>query len=324
MSLAPRIDRLEKNYLINGGLDFFQRNTSAVNLTTTLSYINADRFRFSYTGTVTGTPQVQRSTDVPNYLTRYSQQFISRRNASTLSLNSSHRIEGANIRELAGSNFSVSFQVKSSVATVARLRVSVPSAEDNYTSVTEVYNSTKTIVADSSWGLVSFEGISAPITAINGIQIDISLEAASGTDASNTNHYICQLMFNGGNTAANFVRAARNLADELNMCQRYYEKTYNISTNPASAVNEGSFSYVIQTSQRGEVSFSFKVTKRIAPAITHYSTSGASGVFRDNSAGLDRSATVLDTGEGSNSSSLSASAPAGARYLFHWTAEAEL
>ena len=50
---SQRFGRLEQNYIINGSHDFFQRSISAVNLTTSYAYNNADRFVSNYSGTVT-------------------------------------------------------------------------------------------------------------------------------------------------------------------------------------------------------------------------------------------------------------------------------
>ena len=65
MSLTPRLDRLDKNYIINGNFDFWQRGTS----TSTSGVYLADRFRTSLSG---GSYVVSRSTDVPNSNSQFS------------------------------------------------------------------------------------------------------------------------------------------------------------------------------------------------------------------------------------------------------------
>jgi hypothetical protein len=329
MSLATRIDRLEKNYIINGAFDFFQRNTSAVTLTSTSSYLNADRFKHHYVGTVTGTPQVQRSTNVPAYSAKYSQQFITRRNASALTLVTMQRIEAVNVRELVLKPISVSAKINSDIATTVRLQLAVPTAEDNYTATTEFYNQVVTIVADSTWKTVAFENITVPLSAVNGLQVSISLECSSGTDAANKNHYITEIMLNGGIEAIPYARVGKTTVDELSFCQRYYEKSFEIDETPI--FNDLTTRHISNYNTNGSGlqrsdSVFFSTTKRSAPIVVTYSPFGITlNTVHREPAGASGANYAINSVSFRHSFHLSSTGASGAGlYLYGWTADAEL
>lgn len=119
----------------------------------------------------------------------------------------------------------------------------------------------------------------------------------------------------------------RQYQQELALCQRYYEKSYNTDVIPSTSTNNGVERFMSpRTATIGAPDFTasirFKTKKRSAPTITIYSATGASGKVRDASAGADVSAT---TGEASD-------AAFGANffisdshlYSWHWVASAEL
>jgi hypothetical protein len=229
MSTAIRIDRLDKNYLINGGLDFFQRGgvSGSVNLSTTPTYVAADRFKMSYTGTVTGTPNAQQvaSTMSPQRA-RYAVQLNGRRNSSTLTFTMEQRLEGFEARELAyagSASFSIWVFTPITGCSV-RLTLNTPTAEDNYTSVTQLSQQTSsTTIAASTWTKISFSNLSISSAANNGLAVVVDLQIPSGTDGSAQNHLMTQFMLNAGTTASDFVRAGAHIGRELALCQRYYQ-----------------------------------------------------------------------------------------------------
>lgn len=115
------------------------------------------------------------------------------------------------------------------------------------------------------------------------------------------------------------------LAQELIRCQRYYEKSYEIATAPATATAVGATEYYHPGSASGAglLSFEFKVTKRVAPTLTVYSPSGAGGAMRDVSVTADRTVTIR-TSNIRSASIISAVATNNAIHQAHFTADAEL
>jgi hypothetical protein len=63
------------------------------------------------------------------------------------------------------------------------------------------------------------------------------------------------------------------------MCQRYYEKSYNLTTAPGSATSVGVFGGTLSTDGGTNVvgHIAFSVAKRTAPTITAYDGNGVVG-----------------------------------------------
>lgn len=132
-----------------------------------------------------------------------------------------------------------------------------------------------------------------------------------------------------GNEATDFEY--RSFAEELAMCQRYFEKSYNEDVDPGTITTAG------QTTFRGTGSHTatygkgerFAVTKRSNPTMTMYSpTTGASGNIRNTTPAVNADLSVTgisgigDTGYGY------VTCPTGwlvnHKLTWHWTADAEL
>jgi hypothetical protein len=119
---------------------------------------------------------------------------------------------------------------------------------------------------------------------------------------------------------------APDLASEFVKCQRYYEKSYSITTNPGTATSINSVLHTVYASASYPSDTThFNTWKRTNPTVTLYSTSGASATVRDNNAAADRAVLVSQNGQQCfvwyvNNISIT---PVNT-LLFHWTADAEL
>ena len=80
-----------------------------------------------------------------------------------------------------------------------------------------------------------------------------------------------------GSSATPFV--PRPFAEELAMCQRYFEKSYNYTDAPGtpSPVGDGSITQTVPAAANVYLPFRFKVVKRVKPTITLYDNLGAAG-----------------------------------------------
>ena len=87
----------------------------------------------------------------------------------------------------------------------------------------------------------------------------------------------------------------RPLAQELIMCQRYYEKNYDQATVPGATSVISGIIYSRATAGTHIQTISFKVTKRAPPTVAVYNgVTGSSGSWRDYSASTNLTATAND------------------------------
>lgn len=223
MSLTPRLDKLEKNYLLNGMFDLWQRGAGPINSTTSLVYRAMDMWRVQHTGTFTGTPNVRQSTTVPSIDTSYSLRHDFRRNASTATLTYEQRIEADQAVESASAGFgSVSLMINPPVAGTVQITVKYATVKDNHTSQTNLAQSTLIPVTVSGWQEVKFENFVIDSNAAKGLAINIQYVSASGTDGSDVSMFMTKVSFSATKQAVAFSRAARNYEEELQLCYRYY------------------------------------------------------------------------------------------------------
>jgi hypothetical protein len=137
---------------------------------------------------------------------------------------------------------------------------------------------------------------------------------------SGATFYITGVQLEPGTVATPFER--RSYGQELALCQRYYEQSFD-GTNPASSPGGIMAFNANGGTNTASLQAMFKVTKRATPTVTVFSNAtGTSGVIRDNS-GADRAATVQLVGTNS-AQFTNAVAGSVANYSAQYTASAEL
>ncbi|OME59491.1 hypothetical protein [Paenibacillus odorifer] len=162
------------------------------------------------------------------------------------------------------------------------------------------------------------------------------IPAPSGTVGSWATGYIdiAQLQLNAGDTALPFQ--ARSVADELALCQRYFEKSHDIEVAPGTATNlNGIESKVVPGNsispgqQYGKVMY--KVLKRVVPTVVIYPYTNPANTQRISSSdGVDLAANSGFVGNfgasgfGVYNNSGTALTVSLSSIIFHWTADAEL
>lgn len=135
---------------------------------------------------------------------------------------------------------------------------------------------------------------------------------------------IAQVQVEAGELATAFER--RPLGIEVQLCQRYFEKSYDVATYPGASAFRGRVSIFVASSATGlasQVSTPFKVIKRALPAVVVYAdnTGTANRVSQDD--GSNVTPTVVQVGEtGFYVSWVNTAGRYGGSY--HYTADAEL
>ena len=121
----------------------------------------------------------------------------------------------------------------------------------------------------------------------------------------------------------------RPFGDELALCRRYFEKSYDVGTAPGTSDYNGSENWSLNSDGNANTIFrpSISVEKRAAPTMVAYRATGTSGSWNYERSGTSGTGTVTFDRKGTNG--CRAYLPVGANwvstYIFgHWTADAEL
>ena len=111
-----------------------------------------------------------------------------------------------------------------------------------------------------------------------------------GTNGATLN--ITGVQLEAGSVATPFER--RSYGQELLLCQRYYEKTYDISQPPGSNTTSGFYIGTVSDEVNNAVgTYKFAVAKRSAPTTTGYIDTGTSGILGWRKSGSTGTATAI-------------------------------
>lgn len=356
----PRITTIHtpaeiKNYAINGAFDFWQEkvgNTTTVSAQTTHSGYMADMFAVNASGATSKSFTYVRSTDVPTFqqagfAATYSGLFT---NTTGISLVAADLIqpfqyimEGYDYAKLHGKAITVGFWFKASIAgtysiafrnaAVNRSYVTTFTASANtweFKSVSLTLDNQGTWAFDNSQGLyitiAGNTGSTYQTSTLNAWQTGNFVSTNTATTWANTSGATIRMALfsitegSFGFGATGFQRAGKTLQQELAMCQRYYEKSYQLSDAPAASTNVGTHGIRGITGAPWLIS-KFSVEKRVAPSITYYDWVGNINKVRFN--GTDNSALNGSLSIGSSGFSLISSTSVSEAF-YQWVADSRL
>lgn len=146
----------------------------------------------------------------------------------------------------------------------------------------------------------------------------------SGTAAQNVTLDLCWGFARGDHTAdPSLLTEIRSFAHELDRCQRFYQKSYDLAYAPGAVNNSGSVGF--RASYAYHVERVYLPTRmRVLPTVTLYNpVSGGSGSWRDISDSTNETMSALYIGETGFGVTLS-TATVNHLIYGHWVAEAEL
>lgn len=325
MDLAPRISNIDKNYLMNGAMDFFQRFISpsaftGVSLTTSYSYLTADRWAQQYAGTWGGgTPASCSSTNVPNQLSKYSLNLIGGPSVITDEVDVRQRIESIVASELSSKVVSLGLMMNSDSPSQITLELWVPTARDDYTFSSMIYSNTQSFANDGAWHPIMWNGITLPST-VNGLEVRFRI--ANNSNLISTNHvYITQVALSKNSTFTGFNRHGGTVMTDLRACLRYFEKSYNLEVNPGTVATGDQGAWYMPAGGLTFMTVGFKEHKRVPLVlVTPYSPdTGSSGVVGSGGGDSSQPAYTVHSQSGILWE-LNATGPV----RFHFTADTEL
>ena len=332
-------DAVSSNLLINGGFDVWQRGTSQ----TASGLLSEDRWNNYISG---GTSQVHSQqeftvgqTAVPANPKYYSRTIVTSGNGSADRAIKWQKIE--DVTRLSGKTITLSFYAKANAAKNISVEAYQVFGTGGSTEVTAI-GVTKTAIT-AAWVKYTFTiaipSVSGKTVGANSFtQIGVWMDAGSNFNAR-TNSLgnqsgtfdFANFQLNYGAVALPFVM--RSFADELALCQRYYEKSYEYATVPGTAnvLNGLHFTRVFNVAVANGSRWifgahpQFKVRKRIAPTVTLYTFSGSSGKWEAPAATLRNSGYVATEGGIviTNNTGGTVTPTEGEAYG-HWVADAEL
>lgn len=139
-------------------------------------------------------------------------------------------------------------------------------------------------------------------------------------DNTLNNFTLCAVQLEAGSVATPFE--SKKIQEELELCQRYYEKSYHRELVAGEHTDQGQNAYSNQNGQANIDTVRFRVQKRENPAVMIYSPTGTPGKMLVWSSYTDIDVSVYGS---TNSFTIRPSSPTITSELrYHWVAECEL
>lgn len=276
--LTPRIDSIDKNLVINGSLDFWQRGTSFSITAPAASRYTADRM-FSYVSMSGMNSTISRQPGQNSRFCIRSQRDLGISPVGNLIL--SQTVETLFARDLAGETITLQFRARkgadySAAMDVLKVRLSYGSGVMDTNLTTAGFTSPVTVEEDKIL-TSSFQTFSVSLALpVSATQLGFELiHQTLGTAGANDYFEVEQIQITKGEEKSRFSRAGGQYDSELALCERYFEKSYDLEQALGAIVNRGAvFGHASNTDATlgGRVGMwiQFKNTKRAIVTTTSY------------------------------------------------------
>jgi hypothetical protein len=321
---------LYRNRVINGDMRMNQRGFTSASPNTIGNTYSIDRWAVYAGGSPTsfsaGQYDLLSSTDASVYNQGFRKACQVNRGVGGTSIHFRQYIELSMIEDLYNTDMSLSFWARASSSGTLNILFGKMSGG---TTATTTYRSTMISSLTSSWQYFNFQmPVFSPTSssgAHNSFGADLVFDLVNLPSSASL--FITGVQVEKGNIATPFE--FRPYAAELQLCQRYFEKSYDIETKPGTIagvgylhqriVVTGSYTYIFPQ-------VFYKVTKRGTPFITIYNpVNGNTGVWRNDRVGNEA---VTSNDGGNNISSFfvynTVAHNVGDGIFFQWTSESEL
>jgi hypothetical protein len=312
-----------KNLIINGGFDVWQRGTS---FSTTPGQFTADRWSaYTYTAawgsSSTPVSQVEFTkgqTDVPGNPTYYL-----RMTGTSDGRYSYVKQQIEDVTQFSGVTCTLSFYAKSSSTFTSTGMVNQSFGSGGSS---DVNTPTSSITTTTSWAryekvitLPSISGKTVGSSSNLKVYIMDSEDLPSGVTLD-----IANVQLELGSVATDFEH--RSYGEELALCQRYWQQSYEIGTQAGTVTSEGCYQNRTGTSTSGMYRhITLPVGMRTAPTITLYGTSSTTNTAGKWRGSNDAAISMSPSYSSHNSFNVSGNMNQSYTYLSgHWTADSEL
>jgi hypothetical protein len=336
---------LGENVIINGGFDFFQRNTNGSSWTPLSSADDTYCFDRWIALTQSSAVDTFRWNSVTGTMAQPGPfgGLMAQSNAIAQRMGLLQVVEGFNSFQLRGKNVTLQARVANTSGST-NLRYAVLEwigVADTVTSdIVRDWTSTSYTANNFflSSGLVVAALGHVSGSAWQDIMLSATISAACNnlmvffwTESPAAQNGIMSIAQVDCHLGGSRLWSPRPVAQELQLCQRYYEKSYDLDVKPASIADGGRCFSEISTSYRLYTSsISYKAAKRIVTTITAYSAyNGAVGYCAEYSAGPvfvhNRAIAASTSGQGAAQlAGTNGDLTVGNYVRFHWSVDAEL
>ena len=309
------------NYIINGGMDFWQRGSNFLDLG---DRYTADRwFRFKQNGGGTGlrTELIANVNGLevhPGTVTNRAMRWGRKSGDTDVDAQELvYAMESKDATNLSGKDVVLSFFVRRGSDFNADLIARVTAGEGFDQPVIGAWTNDVDVLDDSIANAdlpLGFERVyfTFPVPQVKTQMRIIVKYIPTGTAGANEYIDITSVQLEEGISPSPFKRSGLTIADEFTNCQRYFEKSYDVDTGLDTVTSVGRV-FMVSTTTFGEFdrSFEYKASKRVIPILSdHNRTNIGPGLGLLNS--------------GRNGFAINIGAAAASNANFHWSADAEL
>jgi hypothetical protein len=315
------------NRLINGGMQIAQRG--AVNCSNGSYFGGCDRYIVQTSATGVSAGQVQQAANA-NMASGFSQQIAGLTTTGTSTIGIKQRLESTAVADF--NNKTITISGKAYQNTGASINISVgilkANALNDFTGVTQIGSYQTVSIPNNAVTPFSVSFALGATDATNGLQTDFLFSAISAVTTKNFE--FGELDIRVGSIAPAFPEIVP-IALELQRCQRFYEKSFDLATKPAqnAGLSTGQTYFVGGVAGATTLMLyqAFKVRKRASPTITLYNPAAANALVRNETRTADCGATTSLTGKENGflvTANGNGSGAVGDIHGVHWTAEVEL
>jgi len=332
-----------KNAIINGDMRIVQRGTSFPTAASGQFVVD----RFAFVNACDAVVTLSQSTDVPS---GEGFQFSAKVDVTTADASIAagqyafltHRIEGYDFFPLVGKTCTLSFWVKSP-------KTGTHCVAFNSSTADRCYIATYTVSAANTWEkktvTLTFNYSGGTWNYTNGLGLSINFMLNTGStyhgtagswlsavalstsgqvnclDNTANDFYLTGVQFERGEAVTRFEH--RPFGQELALCQRYYEKSYNYAIAPGAASSDGCVLELGPRNSSGTTyGAKFAVEKRAVPTVTCFSDNDGASGYCYNNGNKACAAGRIGTAGFSYASITSGDSTNNASY--HWVASIEL